>query len=155
MRDYSQYYIDGRWQQPLSDERFEVVNPATGEAAGVVTLATVADVDRAVEAAKKAFESFSMTSVEQRVDILRSIVDVYAKRIDDVALAITEEMGAPYSSVSQPMQAQVGLGHFFDQIIQTSDLCMREYCKKIIACNHSALHGIVDIIEGRSRKYRR
>jgi acyl-CoA reductase-like NAD-dependent aldehyde dehydrogenase len=54
MRDYARIYIDGAWGKPLDGKIIDVINPATERPAGHITLCTAADVDRAVEAARKA-----------------------------------------------------------------------------------------------------
>ena len=59
-----QFYIDGRWVGPSSDATIAVINPATEAVIGSIALGTAGDVDRAVTAARKAFATFSMTSVE-------------------------------------------------------------------------------------------
>ncbi len=116
MRDYNQHYINGSWKTPFSSLSCDVINPANEEVAGRIILANEQDVNRAVESAKAAFTSYSISTVAERVEILQAIVTAYSKRIDDVAMAITEEMGAPYTTLSQPMQAQAGLGHFVTMI---------------------------------------
>jgi acyl-CoA reductase-like NAD-dependent aldehyde dehydrogenase len=112
MRDYRQFYIDGAWVGPASGRSFEVINPATEAVSGVISLGDRADVDRAVAAARRAFDSYSRTGREERIALLQKIIEVYSRRMDDLAQAITEEMGAPLATVSRPMQAPAGLGHF-------------------------------------------
>lgn len=112
MRDCTAFYVDGQWVAPAEARTLEVVNPATEQVAGVVSLGTRADVDRAVAAARRAFEGFWRTSREDRVALLQSIIDAYKRRLDDMALAISEEMGAPLAKVAMPQQAPAGLGHF-------------------------------------------
>src|SRR3712207_997719 len=93
MRDYTNFYIDGAWVAPTGGKIANVINPATEEAAGQITLGWAADVDRAVRAARTAFPSYSRTSRQERIDLLSSIFEIYAKRQDDLAEAVTEEMG--------------------------------------------------------------
>lgn len=112
MRDYRKFYIDGQWVNPAKASELEVINPATDEVAGVISMGSAADVDSAVAAAKRAFEEWSMTSREERIALLEKIIAVYQTRMDDIANAITEEMGAPLESVSRPMQAALPLWHF-------------------------------------------
>jgi aldehyde dehydrogenase (NAD+) len=97
MNAYHLHYIDGRWTPSVGGTRHEVVNPATEEVVSTVTLGTAADVDAAVKAARRAFESFSQTSKADRLALLGRIVEEYKKRIPDIAKAISEEMGAPIS----------------------------------------------------------
>ena len=112
MRDYTKFYIEGRWVAPAQPGSLEVVNPATEAVAGVISLGTRADVDRAVAAAQRAFETYSRTSREERMALLARIIEVYKRRMDDMALAISEEMGAPIATIATPLQAPAGLGHF-------------------------------------------
>jgi aldehyde dehydrogenase (NAD+) len=110
MKDYTQIYIDGAWVKPLGGEVIKAINPATGGAAGRIALATAADVDRAVVAARTAFVSFSRSSREERLDLLSSTLSVYTKRHQDLADALTEELGAP-AKFAKEMQAGVGFVH--------------------------------------------
>ena len=110
MRDYTKFYIDGQWVQPTGVKTLDVINPANEEVCGKISLGTADHVDQAVKAARKAFETFSLTSVEERIDLLERIVVEYQKRYGDMADAITEEMGAP-ASLAQRAQAAMGLAH--------------------------------------------
>ena len=110
MRDCTRIYIDGAWVEPLEGEVIDVINPATEEPAGQITLCTAADVDRAVKAAQKAFTSFSRSSRQERLDLLSSILGVYAKRQDDLTDALIEELGAP-KKFAKEVQVGVGLLH--------------------------------------------
>jgi len=110
VRDCRQFYIDGQWVEPASPKEFDVLNPANEEVAGQISLGVKADVDKAVAAAKKAFETFSETSVDERLELLRKIVEVYQSRYDDVVEAITTEMGAPHW-LSKAAQAAMGIAH--------------------------------------------
>ncbi len=110
MRDYLKFYIDGKWVDPSSPRTLDVINPATEAVCGRISNGSAADVDKAVTAAKAAFETFSRTSREERIDLLERIQAEYQKRFGDIAQAITEEMGAP-ASLSQRAQAPIGLGH--------------------------------------------
>jgi len=83
---------------------------ATEAVAGVISMGSAADVDRAVAAAKKAFASFSLTSREDRIELLQNIMAEYQKRYADIAAAITEEMGAP-GWLAMQAQAAIGMGH--------------------------------------------
>jgi aldehyde dehydrogenase (NAD+) len=88
-----------------------VINPATEKPAGRISLGTAADVDRAVAAARRAFDGFSRSPREERLALLGRIIEEYKRRYSDMAAAITEEMGAPVS-LAQNAQAAIGLGHF-------------------------------------------
>ena len=115
MAHRTQFYIDGEWVDPVNGERLDVVNPATEQVIGEVALGGVEDVDRAVAAAVAAFETYSQTTREERVDLLSKVVDVYKNRIPDVARAISEEMGAPMG-LAMAAQAPAGLGHFLSTL---------------------------------------
>lgn len=97
MRNFGQFYIDGAWVDPIESRPFDLVNPATEEIIGAVALGSAQDVDRAVQAAKRALPAFSSTSKEERIDLLERIITVYQRREDDILAALTEEMGAPCS----------------------------------------------------------
>ena len=110
MREYMKFYIDGQWVDPVAPKSLDVVNPATEAVCGHISAGSAADVDKAVKAARKAFETFSQTSREERIDLLERIQAEYQKRLGDMANAITEEMGAP-ASLAQRAQAPIGIGH--------------------------------------------
>src|SRR5579883_403937 len=108
--DYRRFYIDGRWIDPLEPNEFTVINPATESPAGVISMGSAKDADRAVAAARRAFEAFSQTSREERRALLERILASYKKRYQDIANAIREEMGAPMS-LAKGSQAGIGVGH--------------------------------------------
>jgi aldehyde dehydrogenase (NAD+) len=108
--EYRQFYIDGAWVDPVAPKEFKVINPATEETGGVISMGGAADVDRAVAAARGAFDSYSQTSREERRALLEKILTVYKKRYDDVANAIRVEMGAP-AKLARDSQAGIGVGH--------------------------------------------
>ena len=110
MREYLKFYIDGQWVDPVEMKTLDVENPATEQVVGKIALGSAADVDKAVKAARKAFESWSQTSREERLEVLGRILAEYQKRFGDLATAVTEEMGAP-SSLAQRAQVPAGMGH--------------------------------------------
>lgn len=110
MREYLKFYIDGQWVDPVELKTLDVENPATEEVAGKIALGSAADVDKAVKAARKAFPAWSQTSREERLDVLNRILAEYQKRFGDLAVAVTEEMGAP-ASLAQRAQVPIGMGH--------------------------------------------
>jgi aldehyde dehydrogenase (NAD+) len=116
MKDYLQFYIDGRWVDPAGEaRRFPVINPATEEPIARIALGGVKDVDLAVAAARRAFETFSQTTREQRIELLKAISAAYQARYDEVAETISLEMGAPLW-LAKAAQAATGLGHFAQMI---------------------------------------
>jgi aldehyde dehydrogenase (NAD+) len=120
MRDNTKIYINGEWVESIGGTIIDVINPVTEKSAGQITLATAADVDRAVVAARAAFIGFSRSSRQERIDLLSSILGVYAKRHDDLADALTEEMGAP-KKFAKEVQAGVGFLHLQTLIAALKD----------------------------------
>lgn len=110
MNDCTKFYIDGQWVEPLSSATCSIVNPATEQAIGVVSLGSAADVDRAVSAARAAFETFSRTTREARIALLERIATAYKARYEDIACAISEEVGAPIT-LARGLQAATGSLH--------------------------------------------
>jgi len=110
-----QFYIDGEWVDPIIPHPFDVIDPATEEAYAQISLGSKADVDRAVAAARKAFESFSQTTKEERLALLKRILAAYKARYADVADAIRKEMGAP-TALALNAQAGIGVGHISQMI---------------------------------------
>ena len=110
MKHALQFYIDGSWVAPVGGATLEVVNPATEEAYARIAMGEKADVDKAVAAAKRAFETFSRTSRKERVQLLESVIAVYKKYADEMAAAISDEMGAPLG-FAKDAQVGAGLGH--------------------------------------------
>ncbi|WP_445162647.1 aldehyde dehydrogenase family protein [Mycobacterium sp. Dal123C01] len=110
MREYLKFYIDGQWVDPLRPNAFDVENPATEQVSGKISLGSAADVDVAVKAARRAFAGWSQTTREQRLDLLQAILAEYQKRADDLAEAVTEEIGAPTALAAGP-QVFLGIGH--------------------------------------------
>ena len=110
MLEKLQFYIDGQWVDPVEPRTLDVVNPATEEAYGRISIGSAADVDKAVAAAKRAFETFSQTTREERIDLLQAILTEFNKRHDEVAEAIMDEMGAPWG-LAKDAQAASGPQH--------------------------------------------
>jgi aldehyde dehydrogenase (NAD+) len=115
MDNYLQNYIDGKWVDSIGGKKHQVISPSTEEACTEITLGTKADVDAAVAAAKKAFESFSQTTREERLALMGRILEEYKKRIPDLAKSMANEMGAPVSFAAAA-QAPAGMGGFMGTI---------------------------------------
>jgi len=111
MFDCTRFLIDGAWVSSQGRKSLDIINPATEQVIGQVALGTADDVDKAAKAARRAFESFSQTSIAERAALLERIVGVYQKRLPELGQAISQEMGAPLGFAVQ-VQAGVGLGHF-------------------------------------------
>lgn len=110
MSHHLQFFIDGAWVDPAVPATLDVINPATEEAYTQISVGSKADVDKAVAAAKKAFASFSRTSVAERLALLKKILEVYNARFEDIAVAVSNEMGAPLS-FARDAQAWAGRAH--------------------------------------------
>ncbi|MEA2626602.1 MAG: aldehyde dehydrogenase [Candidatus Binatota bacterium] len=110
MKEQLKFYIDGRWVEPLGKKTIDVINPATEEVIGRVTLGSAEDVDRAVAAAKKAFPAWSQTTKEERIQLIEKIMAAYQERLGELAAMVTAEMGAP-KWLANAAQAPVGLAH--------------------------------------------
>ncbi|BBY23494.1 aldehyde dehydrogenase family protein [Mycobacterium stomatepiae] len=126
MREYLKFYIDGQWVEPLQPNAFDVENPATEQFSGKISLGSAADVDVAVKAARRAFATWSQSSREQRLDLLQAILAEYQKRADDLAEAVTEEIGAPPSLAAGP-QVFLGNGHLNTAIDALKNFVFEEY----------------------------
>ena len=111
MREYMQFYINGEWVDPVTPRSLDVIDPATEEVAGYISLGSDADIDNAVNAAANAFKTWSVTSKEERLAILNRIVEEFEKRVPELGEAITEEMGAP-KWLADGTQAAIGVNHF-------------------------------------------
>jgi aldehyde dehydrogenase (NAD+) len=109
MREYLKFYIDGEWVDPFEPKTLDVDNPTTEQVSGKIAIGSAADVDRAVKAARKAFATWSLSSREERLDLLQTIQAEYQKRSGDLGEAVSEEMGAP-PSLGSGVQVYLGLG---------------------------------------------
>jgi len=108
--DNRQFYIDGAWVDPVDPKELKVINPATEEPAGVISMGSSKDVDRAVMAARRAFDSYSRTSPAERLALMERILAAYKAHYDEIAKAISIEMGAPIT-LSKGSQTGIGVGH--------------------------------------------
>jgi len=106
-----QFYIDGMWTNPASPAQLDVLNPATEASFAQISLGSAVDVDRAVEAARRAFSSYAMVTVAERLTYLHKIIAGFKARLPELARVMTLEMGAPISFATQ-RQATVALFHF-------------------------------------------
>jgi aldehyde dehydrogenase (NAD+) len=112
---YLNHYIAGQWVASEGGTRHEVINPATESAVTEITLGSDADADRAVAAARKAFETWSRTSVDERIAVIERVLEEYKARAGDMAEAISLEMGAPLS-LAKTAQVGSGIGHLMAAI---------------------------------------
>jgi aldehyde dehydrogenase (NAD+) len=109
--DHLNFYIDGAWVTPAKPATRDVINPATEQSIGKISMGSAEDVDRAVKAARKAFETYSRTTREERSALLENIIRVFKTKQDELATTISTEVGAPMW-LSKAAQAAAGIGHF-------------------------------------------
>ena len=110
-----QFYIDGAWVQPSGSRTLDVIDPSTEEAFATIALGEQADVDKAVAAARAAFPAFAATSKEERLALMRRVLEIYKRRYADVAEALSREMGAPLD-LAHKAQAAMGTAHLAKMI---------------------------------------
>ncbi|MBR8336152.1 aldehyde dehydrogenase family protein [Burkholderia ambifaria] len=110
MRTSQQSYIAGQWVDPADARAIDVIDPATARPYARLAIGGPADVDRAVSAAKQAFDTYSRWPVGERVALLLRVLEIYQRRYDEVAHTISQEMGAPIA-FARAMQAAVGTAH--------------------------------------------
>ncbi|WP_175893833.1 aldehyde dehydrogenase family protein [Burkholderia cepacia] len=110
MRTSQQSYIDGQWLDPADAKAIDVIDPSTARPYARLRIGGAADVDRAVGAARQAFDTYSRWPVGERVALLRRVLEIYQRRYEEVARTISQEMGAPIA-FARAMQAAVGTAH--------------------------------------------
>ncbi|NKN35641.1 aldehyde dehydrogenase family protein [Agrobacterium sp. a22-2] len=110
MSHHLQFFIDGQWVDPVKPAVLDVIDPSTEEAYTQISIGSAEDVNKAVAAAKAAFASFSLWSKDERMALLKRILEVYNERFEDIAQAVSQEMGAPLS-FARDSQAAAGRGH--------------------------------------------
>ncbi len=115
MLEKKKFYINGKWVSPSKANDFEVINPSNEEAFATISLGSKEDIDAAVNAAKNAFETWKETSIKERLSLLEKLLTVYKKRFDEMANAISMEMGAPMDW-STNVQTATGQSHIEDFI---------------------------------------
>jgi len=101
MKRYPHLYIDGEWVEPVEPREAELIDPFREEVFARVSLGGPADVDRAVAAAQRAFDTFSATSVDERIALIDRVIDVYESYTDDFSELIAREVGIPVSNRAQ------------------------------------------------------
>jgi len=108
---YNKFYINGAWVEPAGRKTLDVINPATEEAFATISMGTAEDVDAAALAARAAFPEWSQSTVEQRLSVIKNIIAGLKARADEMATAISNEMGAPMG-LAKTAQLGSGIGHF-------------------------------------------
>ena len=117
LKNNRKFYIDGQWVNPISRQLLDVINPANEEIVTQIAIGNEEDLNIAVKAAKNSFESWSVSTVEERLELLIKLKEIYEKRFDEMSVAITTEMGCP-KDFSSDVQTQSGLDHLNDFIEQ-------------------------------------
>ena len=117
MLEKKNFYINGNWVKPAKSSDFNVINPSNEEPFAIISLGSKEDTDAAVMAAKNAFETWKDTSVEERISLLEKLLTIYKKRFDEMANAISMEMGAPMDW-STNVQTASGQSHIEDFILR-------------------------------------
>jgi aldehyde dehydrogenase (NAD+) len=120
MQNNLKFYINGEWIDPAVPAVIDVINPATEQPFTQISAGSAVDIDRAVVAARAAFNSFSQWSVKERLDLLERIRSIYKTRFEDIAQAISNEMGAPID-MSRSSQTVIGMGHIKNAITILKD----------------------------------
>ena len=131
MLDKKKFYINGQWVLPKKKNDFKVIDPSTEEDCAVISLGGVEDVNDAVNAAKKAFETWAFSTKEERLKYLETLYALYKKRWADMAKAISLEMGAPIDFSTQ-LQAGTGASH-----IKSYIRVLKEYTFEEILGDHA------------------
>ncbi|RJF87802.1 aldehyde dehydrogenase family protein [Oleomonas cavernae] len=121
MSNHLKFYIDGAWVDPITPATLDVINPATEEPYTKISVGNADDVNRAVAAAKAAFPSYTKTTKAERLAFLERLLEVYNARYEDIAQAVTQEMGAPLS-FARAAQAWAGQVH-----LEATIKALREY----------------------------
>jgi aldehyde dehydrogenase (NAD+) len=115
MKECLKFYINGQWVDPVQPKTMDVINPATEEPIGRISLGSAADVDRAVKAARAAFETYGRSSREERIALLEKIIGAYQGRMGEIAETISAEMGAPMW-LANAAQAPSALAHLMQAL---------------------------------------
>ncbi len=115
-KDSLKSYINGAWTLPAtSTATIDAINPATEEVCATVAICGADDVDRAVRAARAAFDSYAALPLDARLALMEKLIAIFERRYDEMVAAITTEMGAPYD-LSYNSQAECGPGHLKETV---------------------------------------
>ena len=109
MIEKRQFYINGHWVNPVQAQDHQVIDPSTEDPCAVISLGSIADTDIAVAAARDAFPAWMATPAQERIALVEKLVDIYKTRGEDLAQAMSAEMGAP---IDMARTQQVGTGIF-------------------------------------------
>ncbi len=123
MIEKKNFYINGKWVSPSKPNNFEVIDPSTEEPFAIISLGSIEDTDKAISAAKNAFETWRETSKEKRLSLLEKFDQIYNRRWDEMVKAQSTEMGAPLDYASE---THTKMGADLSLII-TLDMSLLEY----------------------------
>ena len=126
MLDKRKFYIDGEWVDPIKKNDFDVINPCNEDPCAIISLGSKEDTNKAVKAAKTAFETWKETSKEERIKLLEKLLTIYKKRFNEMAEAISLEMGAPMDW-STDVQTASGRDHLEDFILRLKNFNFEEH----------------------------
>ena len=126
MLDKRKFYINGKWVSPSKPNDLEVINPSNEDHYAVISLGSKEDIDKAVKAARTAFESWKKTSKEERLNLLERLLEIYKKRFNEMAKAISDEMGAPMDWATE-VQTGSGQAHLEDFILRLKEFNFDEH----------------------------
>ena len=120
MLDKRNFYINGKWVKPFKINDFEVINPSNEEPFAIISLGSKEDTDVAVNAAKNAFANWKETSKEERINLLEKLLKIYKKRFNEMAEAMSMEMGSPIDYAISTHAAS-GQSHLEDFILRLKE----------------------------------
>ena len=126
MLDKRKFYINGQWVDPIKKNDFDVINPCNEDPFAVISLGSKEDTDLAVKSAKNAFNTWKETSKEERLSLLEKLSSVYKKRFNEMAEAISLEMGAPMDW-AKDVQTASGKDHLDDFILRLKNFKFDEH----------------------------
>ncbi|WP_420549661.1 aldehyde dehydrogenase family protein [Curvivirga sp.] len=145
MLDKTKFYINGEWVNPVEPKTLDVIDPSTEEACAVISMGGEADVNKAVASAREAFETYSQTSKEERLQLLKNLMDIMNKNNADMGEAVRLEMGAP-KTLADNSQAGSGpwhLGGFIEALEEFEDESKYRDTEKVIRHEPIGVCGLI------------
>ncbi|MGG6895035.1 MULTISPECIES: aldehyde dehydrogenase family protein [Rhizobium] len=143
MKHAHKFYIGGNWIDPTLSTTREVIDPSTEQPIGAIAMGCAADAHKAIAAARSAFVSFSQTTKEERLALLKRILAILKRRNDEIGDVISHEMGAPLA-MARAEQAALGAIHF-EQTIKACETFAFEYMQGSTRIVHEPV-GVVAMI---------
>ena len=129
MLDKRNFYINGKWTAPSNVNDFEVINPSNEESFAKISLGNKEDINLAVISAKNAFIKWKETSKEERITLLEKLLKIYKKRSNEMAEAISMEMGSPIDYASSAHTTS-GQSHLEDFILRLREFDFEKHFDK-------------------------